>query len=135
MVRRARELLTRERTQSINALRCHLSGFGQVVPQGSANASKLIALVEDPDSSIPAYAITTLKVLVMALINLEAEIGNLYAEIAHRAKENDVARRLITVPGIGPLVATAIATLAPATRDPSQGPRLCSLVGRHPELT
>lgn len=113
MVFRVRELLIRQRTQAINALRGHLTEFGQIVPQGAANASKLIAIVEDPDSGIPADAIVTLKVLVMALTHLEAEIGKLDAEIACRAKENDVARRLMTIPGIGPLIATAIAVLAP----------------------
>lgn len=113
MVFRVRELLIRQRTQAINALRGHLTEFGQIVPQGAANASKLIAIVEDPDSGIHADAIATLKVLVLALAHLEAEIGKLNAEIARRAKENDVARRLMTIPGIGPLIATAIAVLAP----------------------
>ena len=113
MVFRVRELLIRQRTQAINALRGHLTEFGQIVPQGAANTSKLIAVVEDPDSGIPADAIATLKVLVMTLANLDAEIGKLNAEIARRAKENDVARRLMTVPGIGPLIPTAIAVLAP----------------------
>ena len=113
MIFRVCELLIRQRTQAINALRVHLTEFGQIVPQGAANALKLIAVVEDPESGIPAAAITTLKVLVMALSHLEAEIGKLNSEIALRAKENDVARRLMTVPGIGPLIATAIAVLAP----------------------
>ncbi|GAA6203200.1 IS110 family transposase [Aquicoccus sp. SU-CL01552] len=113
MVFRVRELLIRQRTQSINALRGHLSEFGQVVPQGAANTPKLIAIVDDPESGLPADAVPTLKVLITALTQLEAEIVKLDAEIARRAKENDVARRLMTVPGIGPLIATAIATLAP----------------------
>lgn len=115
---RIRELLIRQRTQAINALRGHLTEFGQIVPQGAANAARLIAIVEDPDSGLPADAIATLKVLVAALAHLEAEIGKLDAEIARRAKENELARRLMTVPtleqrGIGPLIATAIAVLAP----------------------
>jgi transposase len=113
MVFRVRELLIRQRSQAINALRGHLPEFGQVVPQGAANTSKVIAGVDEPDSGIPADAIATLKVLIMTLANLDAEIGKLNAEIARRAKENDVARRLMTVPGIGPLIATAIAVLAP----------------------
>lgn len=113
MVFRIRELLIRQRTQAINALRGHLGEFGRIVPQGAANATRLIAIVEDPDSELPADAIATLKVLVGALTHLEAEIGRLDAEIARRAKENEVARRLMTVPGIGPLIATAIAVLAP----------------------
>jgi transposase len=113
MVFRIRELLIRQRTQAINALRGHLGEFGQIVPQGAANAARLIAIVEDPDSGLPADAIATLKVLVGALTHLETEIDKLDAEIARRARENEVARRLMTVPGIGPLIATAIAVLAP----------------------
>jgi transposase len=113
MVFRIRELLIRQRTQAINALRGHLGEFGQIVPQGAANAARLIAIVEDPDSGLPADAVATLKVLVGALTHLETEIDRLDAEIAHRAKQNEVARRLMTVPGIGPLIATAIAVLAP----------------------
>jgi transposase len=113
MVFRVRELLIRQRTQAIDALRGHLAEFGQVVPQGAANAARLIALVENPDSGLPTEGMATLKVLVGALTHLEEEIGKLDVEIARRAKENEGARRLMTVPGIGPLVATAMAVLAP----------------------
>jgi len=115
IVFRIRDLLIRQRTQAINALHGHLTEFGQIVPQGAANSVRLIAIVEDPDSGLPTDAISTLKVLIAALAHLEAEIGKLDAEIARRAKENEVARRLMTVPGIGPLIATAIAVLAPPT--------------------
>ncbi|WPY96468.1 IS110 family transposase (plasmid) [Limimaricola variabilis] len=113
MVFRVRELLVRQRTQAINALRGHLAEFGAVVPQGAANAARLVALVEDRDSGLPDDARGTLDVLVGTLAQLDAQIGKLDAEIARRAKESDVARRLMTVPGIGPLIATAIAVLAP----------------------
>ena len=113
MVFHVRELLIRQRTQAINALRGHLTEFGLVVPQGAANAARLIALVEDPDSGVPAEGMATLKVLVTTLVHLQEEIRKLDVEIEGRAKENEVARRLMTVPGIGPLIATAIAVLAP----------------------
>lgn len=113
MVFRVRELLIRQRTQAINALRGHLTEFGQIVPQGVANTARLIAIVEDTDSGLPAEAVARLKVLVAVLTHLEAEIGKLDAEIARRVTENAVARRLMTVPGIGPLIATAIVALAP----------------------
>ena len=113
MVFRVRELLIRQRTQAINALRGHLAEFGAGVPQGAANAGRLVALVEDQSSGLPDDARGTLDVLVGTLAQLDAQIGKLDAEIARRAKENDVARRLMRVPGIGPLIATAIAVLAP----------------------
>ena len=113
MVFRIRELLIRQRTQAINALRGHLGEFGQIVPQGAANAARLIGIVDDPDSGLPADAIATLKVLVSTLTHLDTEIGKLDAEIARRTTSFSLARRLITVPGIDPLIATAIAVLAP----------------------
>lgn len=77
MVFRVRELLIRQRTQAINALRGHLTEFGQIVPQGAADAAKLIAIVEEPSSGLPTDAVGTLKVLVAALTHREAEIGQL----------------------------------------------------------
>ena len=53
MVFRVRELLIQQRTQVINALRSHLTEFGQIVPQGASNAIRLIATVEDPESDLP----------------------------------------------------------------------------------
>ncbi|SPJ24124.1 hypothetical protein PAA8504_01950 [Palleronia abyssalis] len=47
------------------------------------------------------------------LRHLDERISELDAEIARRAREDEVARRLMTIPGIGPLIATALATLAP----------------------
>jgi transposase len=76
------------------------------------DAARLIAIVKAPESGLPADAIATLKVLIPALGHLKTEIGKLDAEIARRARENEVARRLMTVPGIGPLIATAVAVLA-----------------------
>ena len=88
---RIRELLIRLRTQAINALRGHLAEFGQIVPQGAANAARLIAIVEDPESGLPADVIATLKVLVEALTHLETKIGEFDAVITRRANKKDVA--------------------------------------------
>ena len=84
MVFRVRELLIRQRTQAINALRGHLAEFGQVVPQGAANASKLIAIVEDPDSGLPVEATATLQVLIGTLAYLAAHcVGQSFEPLLH----------------------------------------------------
>jgi len=141
MVFRVRELLIRQRTQAINSLRGHLTEFGQIVPQGAANASKLIAIVEDPECDLPSDAIPTLKVLIALLAKLEAEIGKFDTEITRRAKGNELARRLMTVPPLGHVDMPCRATgYWPADchgqRDPrtacrkfSHGKRLCRLAG------
>jgi len=113
MVFRVRELLIRQRTQAINALRGHLTEFGEVVPQGAANAVRLSAIIEDPASGLPGEAKATLLILIETKIRLDDQIVKLNAEISRRAKENEMARRSMTIPGIGPLIATALVALAP----------------------
>ena len=110
---RGRELLIRQRTQTIDALRGHLTEFGEIVPQGAASRRRLITVIEDPGRDLPRAARATLQVLVGGLSHLEERIAGLDAEIARRAREDEVARRRMTFPGIGPLIATALATPAP----------------------
>ena len=74
----------------------------------------MIAHVEDPDSSVPESARAVLKVLIGTFQALEAQIQELDAEITQRAKADPVARQLMTIPGIGPIAATAITALVPA---------------------
>lgn len=61
VVLRTRDLLIRQRTQTITALRGHLAKFGEVAPQGLPYASKLMAMVEDPQTALPETARTALR--------------------------------------------------------------------------
>ena len=95
VVFRARDLLVRQRTQCIDALRGHLSEYGYVVPQGITHADAVIAHVEDPASSVPEAARAILAVLVGTFRALEAQVRMLDAEITRRAKADPVARRRV----------------------------------------
>ena len=110
---RVRELLIRQRTQSINALRGHLTEFGQIVPKGSANVARLVKLVEDPASGLPPRVLATLKVMVDVIAGFDVQIAQLDVETWQRARENETARLLMIIPGIGQLIATAILVFAP----------------------
>src|SRR4028118_130199 len=68
---RARDLLVRQRTQCINALRGHMAEYGHIAPQGPAHVDSLVALVEDPKASVPERARGVLQVLVRTLNALE----------------------------------------------------------------
>jgi transposase len=114
VVFRTRDLLVRQRTQAINALRGHLAEFGMIAAKGPLHVPRLMALVDDPASDLPQAARVVLAVLVQELRALSERIAILDREIARRAKESAVARRLMTVPGIGAVTATALAALAPA---------------------
>lgn len=110
---RARDLLVRQRTQTINALRGHLAEYGLVVAQGPSHTAKLMEKVEDPEGDLPEAARLALTVLVDTLRSLEERIKQLDAEIARRAREDEDVRRLATIPGVGPITATALVALAP----------------------
>lgn len=129
---RVRELLIRQRTQAINALRGHLTEFGEVMPKGAANVPRLVAIIEDPANGLPEQAVATLRSLVEVITGINAQIVKLDAEIRQRAKENEVARRLMTIPGIGPLIATAIATLAPPAETFRRGRDFAAWLGLVP---
>lgn len=129
---RTRDLLVRQRTQLINALRGHMVEFGLVVPQGASNAGRLVALVVDPEAPIPDTARSALRALMSGLEGLEGEIRRLEAEIAHRAKGDGVARRLMTIPGVGPLIATALVALAPPPETFRRGRDFAAWLGLTP---
>jgi len=75
----------------------HLTEFGEVVPQGAASMRRLIALIEGSGSDLPETARATLQILVNGLRHLDEQIAELDAEIARRAREDDLARRLMTI--------------------------------------
>lgn len=115
LVFRTRDLLVRQRTQTINAIRGHMTEYGWVAPKGSSWVTKLGDVIEDEiGSSLPQAAGDMFRVMLGMLDELDRRIAELDKEIARRAREDEVARRLMTIPGIGPITATAIAALAPA---------------------
>ena len=86
-----------------------------VAAKGPGHVAKLAAHVEDTASGVPEAARPVLRMLVEAVEFLSTRIGLLDREIARRAREDDEVRRLTSIPGVGPITATALAALAPAT--------------------
>jgi transposase len=123
MVFRTRDLVVRQRTQLVNALRGHLAEFGWVAPRGLAQLTMLADLLDEEEmaSSLPDAARAMLRVMTDMLGALDDRIADLDKEIARRAREDEVARRLMTIPGIGPIVATAIVALAPPAETFAKG--------------
>src|SRR4029077_12187867 len=109
----ARDLLVRQRTQAIHALRGHLGEYGSVVAKGPGHVIKLVEYVEDPGSDVPNAARVVLRTLVEALRFLSERIGLLDREIARRARDHNEVRRLTSIPGVGPITAIALAALSP----------------------
>lgn len=132
LVFRTRDLLVRQRTQTVNALRGHLTEYGVVVAKGLPHVERLINHVDDPLVELPEAARPILRVLASCIRDLEAKIADLDLEITRRAKEDDVARRLTSIPGVGPITATAISALAPPINAFGKGRDFAAWLGLTP---
>jgi transposase len=117
MLHKSRELLIRQETMLVNALRGHMAELGMTAPQGRGRIEDIIVAIEDAeDESIPLLAKAALKPLVAQLRAAEETTAALDAEIKAWHKGNEASRRLATIPGVGFLTASAIAATVP---DPS----------------
>jgi len=129
---RARDLLVRQRTQLINAVRGHMAEFGWIAPKGSWHRVALADLIQKDDTGLPEAARQVLALMLASLASLDGQIAELDQEIARRAREDEVARRLMTIPGIGPITATAIAALAPPAETFARGRDFSAWLGITP---
>ena len=110
MMHRARDLLVRQRTMLVNALRGHLAEFGLIEAQGLHKVAKLIAIVTDEnDGRVPYIARQVLQVMINHIEDIQVRIVGLEKQLLAWHKSNPVSQRLATIPGIGPIIATAIA--------------------------
>ena len=109
MLHRARELLVRQRTMVINALRGHCAELGLIVAQGASRVEELVAIIEDPgDERLPPLAREALGSLVEQLCSAQARIKQLEATLMAWHRSNPASRRLATIPGVGVITATAL---------------------------
>jgi transposase len=110
MQHRTRDLLMRQRTQVINALRAHLAELGITAAQGNAGLKELLKVIaSDEDERLPADAHASLVVLAAELQAMQTLIGSIEKRIMAHHRKNEASRRLQTIPGIGFIGATAIA--------------------------
>lgn len=111
---RARDLLVGQRTMLICAIRAHLAEFGIVAAQGKGPFAKLLAQLRSEEGcGLPAAALATLRLLAEQIDDGNARIDVLEREIVARHKADEVGRNLATIPGIGPIIASALAAAVP----------------------
>ena len=113
MLFRTRDLLVRQRTQTINALRGHLAEFGLIAPQGPAHVSRLEAALMDAHSRLPERVRELGGLLLAQIAGLNEKIVGLDKELRACARRDDEASRLMTIPGVGPITAMALQAFAP----------------------
>lgn len=117
MLHRVRLMLNRQRTQLSNAMRAHMSEFGVVAPVGRMGVERLLAVIADQeDQRIPADARVCLEMLGAQLVVVKEQLLDNDRRIRVSARETEVGRRLMEIPGVGPLLASAfVASVADPT--------------------
>jgi transposase len=114
MLHRARDLLMRQRTQLINALRAHMAELGIVAAQGREGVRELLRIIaSERDARLPIDAHASLAVLAARVQAVQTMIGSIEKRIVAQHRSDEASKRLRSVPGIGIVGATAIAATIP----------------------
>jgi transposase len=130
---KARQMLIKQRTMTMNSLRSLMAEFGIIVPQGPQHIGKLLAILADPeDTSVPAVARTALNTMSEMLSALEKQIALLDRDIKVHARTNPTARRLDTIPGFGPILSSAVAAIVTDPRHCNSGRDFAASLGLVP---
>lgn len=115
MLHKTRDLLVKQRTMSVNALRSHLAEFGIIVAKGIGRVSDLLELVKK-DVALPSATKAAVEVLAQQIETLDQSLDDLEQEIANVHSQSEMSQLLVEIPGVGKLTATVIAASMP---DPS----------------
>ena len=132
MLFRIRERLVCQRTELANALRSYLYEFGLIFPQGIAQLAKIKALVEDPNCSLPEIVRNESRDLLTQVSKITSRIDIKTRRIKDLASETDTARRLQTMPGVGPMIALALEAFAPCMTSFRRGRDFAAWLGLVP---
>jgi transposase len=109
MLHRTRHLFIRQQTAVINVIRAHLAEFGIVAPVGRKGVEELLDVIADrSDKRVPEIARTCVIALGAQLRSLKAQILEFDRIIMAWHRSNETSRRLDAIPGVGPMLATAL---------------------------
>lgn len=132
MIFRTRDLLVRQRTQLINALRGHLAEHGVVAPQGPTHLGQLAAAVEDEDPRLPEMVRDLARLHLAQIADHDRKIADLDKKLRVAAGEGETTTRLQTMPGVGPVTAMAIDAFAPPMESFRRGRDFAAWLGLVP---
>ena len=109
MLHRTRHLFIRQQTAVINSIRAHLAEFGIVAPVGRKGVEELLGVIADAsDNRVPEVVRDCLAALGSQLLGLKKKILEFDRVIMTWHRSNQTSKRLNCIPGVGPLLATAL---------------------------
>jgi transposase len=108
MLHRVRDHFIRRRTGAINALRGHLAEFGLVSASQRAGLNRLLAVVEEAECGLPGKVVELLQMITAEIRGYDRSISELEKKLKQCCRDEDVSRHLREIPGVGPVIATAM---------------------------
>lgn len=132
MLFRTREMFVRQRTQLINAVRAHLAEYGIVLPQQRRNGRLFAERCRSEFGTAPEAVISMVEAYLRQIEAVDREVAELDVKIKKGALHNADARRLQTMPGIGPMSAMAIQAFCPPAQNFQKGRHFAAWLGLVP---
>src|SRR5579859_2204142 len=130
---RSRDLLVKQRTQLVNMMRGILAEFGIDIPQGLHRALEMArAIVEGEAPDVPSDAVKVVARLSQQALDAHAQLREIERDLLAWQRKSDVALRLLTIPGIGPIGATALAASVTDPRQFRSGRQFAAWLGLTP---
>jgi transposase len=131
VLHRTRQTLIRQRTQLSNVIRGHMAEFGIVAPIGREGLQSLIGKLAD-DERVPTAARGCLLMLAEQLRLVNVQVLEADRAIMAAVRSNETARRLMGIPGVGPLLASALVAAVPDPHAFRSGRNLAAWIGLVP---
>jgi transposase len=133
MLHRTRELLVRQRTMLVNALRGHLAEYGIIAPQGLPSVPKLREVAEKAQgAALPDLAWRCVRLIIAQLKEAHVRITEVEQEILVWHRTNELSQRLETIPGVGIITASALAATITDPNSFRSGRHLAAWIGLVP---
>jgi len=134
MLHRTRQLFVRQRIMVVNALRAHLAEFGIVAGVGRNGLDNLLEVIaDDQDARVPPEARDCLLALRDQVLTVRQQIADADRRILAWHRTNEVSRRLAEIPGVGPLIASALVASIPDPHAFRSGRDLAAWIGLVPK--
>ena len=136
VLHRTRELLVRQRTMLINAIRGHCAEFGMIVAQGARRVDELVEQVhEAASSSLPDLTRSAVLMMADQLGALAVQIHDLERQLMAWHRQDQASQRLATIPGVGIITATALSASIPDASLFRSGREFSAFLGLVPRQT
>jgi transposase len=130
---RTRDLLVRQRTMLICALRSHMAEQGVIARQGKGGFAMLVASLDGPEGeALPALALEALRLIAAQIADADEKILAIEKAIVARHRACEASRRLASIPGIGPITASALVAAVPDASVFRSGRQLAAWLGLVP---